>query len=143
MSIIIYTDGSCRNKGDKKGGWGAVLLHMENEKRLYGTVENTTSNRMELMAPLEALKALKRHDLPVKIFSDSQYLIKGITEWSKNWIKNGWKNSNGDAVTNKDLWLKLLKWDKKLIIQWNWVRGHAGDTYQEVAHTLADNGLRQ
>jgi ribonuclease HI len=139
--IIIYCDGSCRNSQDKKGGWGAILMYKEYEKRISGSVPNTTSNRMELLAALKALKALKRHDLSIQLHSDSQYLIKGMSEWSIKWVKNGWTNANNAPVINKDLWLKLLAWNKKLKISWIWVRGHAGHRSQEIAHDLAQQGL--
>jgi ribonuclease HI len=141
--VLIYCDGSCRNIGDKLGGWGAVLLYLEYEKRIHGQVKNTTSNRMELLAPIKALRCLKRHDLEITIYSDSQYLIKGITEWSKSWVRNDWKVSSGRPVINKDLWLTLLKWDKKLKINWVWIRGHEGNAYQEISHDLAESGLHK
>lgn len=141
--IIIYTDGACRNSGDKTGGWGAVLMYMENEKRICGVEKNTTSNRMELLAAIKALKILKRDDLSITLHSDSQYLIRGVTEWSRSWIKNNWIGSAGTPVVNKDLWLILLKLNKKFKINWVWVRGHAGHAYQEVAHNLADKGMRK
>ena len=143
--IIIYTDGSCNNNGPNKGtgGWGAILRHLDLEKRICGYASGTTSNRMELTAPLMALSTLKRHDLQIELFSDSQYLIKGITEWSTKWVRNGWRNTNGDEVTNKDLWVKLLKWDTRLKIRWKWIKGHSGHKYQEIAHHLADDGRTQ
>jgi ribonuclease HI len=141
--IIIFTDGSCHNNTHKNGGWGAILRFDGDEKEIFGGCKGTTSNRMELTAPLEALKALKRHDLPITIHSDSQYLIKGMNEWSHNWQRNGWKNSNGELVINRDLWVELLKWNKKLKIKWVWVRGHAGHPDQEIAHELASRGTEE
>lgn len=138
--IHIYADGSCNNNVGKKGGWGAILKYQKLEKRICGSVLDTTSNRMELTAALKAIQALKRSDLPITIYSDSQYLIKGITEWSIKWIKNGWKNANNDPVINKDIWLKLLRLNKKFKITWIWIRGHAGNEYQEIAHGLAETG---
>lgn len=140
--IIIYTDGSCDNNTTKNGGWGAYLSYGGYEKRLSGHVKNTTSNRMELTAPLKAFRALKDHTIPVHLFSDSQYTIKGMTEWHKGWIKRGWRNTEGNPVTNKDLWIRLLDWNTKLNITWEWVRGHNGHPMQEIAHHLAFDAFK-
>jgi ribonuclease HI len=118
-------------------------MHLEHEKRISGFESNTSSSRMEMMAALMALRALKRRDLEVHLHSDSQYLIKGMNEWSSNWIKRGWINSNGDPVSNKDLWLQLLDWNKKLKIKWIWVKGHSGHPSQEIAHHLAFDAYKE
>jgi ribonuclease HI len=142
MCIIIYTDGGCDNRvGFKKGGWGALLAHMEHRKELYGGQLDTTSNRMELTAPLMALKALKRHDLAIHLHSDSQYLIRGMNDWHYGWVAQKWRGSAGKPVVNKDLWLQLLEWNKRLKITWIWVKGHSGHPQQEVAHHLASKGI--
>jgi ribonuclease HI len=140
--IVIYTDGGCDNRvGFKRGGWGALLSFEGKEKRICGGVPDTTSNRMELTAPLMALKALKRHDLEVHIHSDSQYLINGMNDWHYGWLKNKWRGSAGKPVINQDLWLQLLEWNKRLKITWTWVKGHSGHPEQEVAHHLASEGI--
>jgi ribonuclease HI len=145
--ITIFCDGSCNNSktnaGSRKGGWGAILQYKGKEKRISGSASDTSSSRMEMMAALMALCALKRHDLEIQLNSDSQYLIKGMNEWSANWVKRKWKNSNGDTVANKDLWLQLLDWNKKLKIKWIWVRGHSGHPFQEVAHHLAFDAYKE
>jgi ribonuclease HI len=139
--IIIYADGSANNSKEgpasRNGGWGAILMHNEYHKKISGSEKNTSSSRMELTAVIRALQALKRSDLEVHVHSDSQYVIKGISEWSKGWIQRGWKNSNGDPVSNKDLWLILLALNKKYRITWVWVKGHSGHASQEIAHHLA------
>ncbi len=136
--VIIYTDGACSgNPGP--GGWGAVLKMGENEKDISGGEANTTNNRMELMAAIEALNALKE-SCDVAIYTDSQYVRRGITEWIHGWQKNGWKNSQKKPVKNADLWQDLLKAEARHQVAWHWVKGHAGDEYNERADTLARLG---
>jgi ribonuclease HI len=141
--VFIYTDGSADNRR-KVGGWGAILIYGTVTKEIHGTVKETTSNRMELTAPIKALKKMKKFDVPIVIHSDSQYVIRGMNEWIERWQRNNWISSTRKEVVNKDLWIKLLKISKKFTsIEWVWVRGHAGDEYQEVAHTLAEKGYRK
>ncbi|MBX9598191.1 MAG: ribonuclease HI [Burkholderiales bacterium] len=129
--LIIYTDGACKgNPGI--GGWGAILMYGDKSKEIYGYAPETTNNRMELSAVIEALKAIKR-SCPITIFTDSQYVKRGITEWIDGWIKKNWKN-----VKNVDLWQELYPLSKQYDIDWQWVRGHNGDKYNERADELAN-----
>jgi len=140
MHTIIYTDGSSRgNPGP--GGWGAVLISNEKIIELGGREEMTTNNRMELTAAIEGLKA-SSSSAPILVYSDSQYVIKGITEWIDGWIAKGWRNSQKKAVLNRDLWEDLLKAAQGKDIVWKFVRGHA-DTAgnvrcDEIATRFAD-----
>lgn len=136
MSVKIYTDGACSgNPG--KGGWGALIIDENGEKtELSGGEPDTTNNRMELMAAINSLKSLKT-PLEIEIFTDSTYVKNGITLWISNWEKNGWKNSSNEPVKNKDLWLELLEQTKKHKVSWNWVKGHAGDEFNEKVDKLA------
>ena len=132
--ITIFTDGACSgNPG--KGGWGAVLLYQDNEKHLSGSEKLTTNNRMELKATIEALKAIK-HPSKIKLYTDSQYVKNGITEWIINWKKNGWKTANKKPVSNKELWVELDKNVSLHDIEWFWVKGHSGNHYNEIADKL-------
>ena len=134
--LIIYTDGACKgNPG--LGGWGAVLIYGEHRKEIYGSIDNTTNNRMELMAVIEAIKVIKR-PCPIEIYTDSQYVHKGISEWIHGWIKKNWKN-----VKNIDLWQELLLVQKGYEISWNWVRGHDGNELNERADQLANLAVSQ
>ena len=133
--IIIYTDGSClENPGN--GGWAAIISDNGNTKKISGNEKNTTNNRMELMAPINALKNMDSKDT-IEIYTDSQYVKLGITEWINNWIKNNWKTSKKEDVKNKDLWLKLYDLNQSLKIKWNWVKAHAGNQLNEEADLLA------
>ena len=133
--IKIYTDGSClSNPG--KGGWAAIINVNGKIKKISGNEENTTNNRMELMAPINALKEMSSKDL-IEIFTDSKYVKNGITEWINKWVLNNWKTSNKDDVKNKDLWIELYKLNQSLNIKWNWVKAHAGDTLNEEVDMLA------
>ena len=137
--VIIYTDGACRgNPGP--GGWGAVLNYDGHEKRLSGGEHNTTNNRMELMAAINALKALK---IPcnVELYTDSKYVMQGIEEWLSNWKQNQWKTAAKKDVKNKDLWQLLDKEAQRHNINWSWVKGHSGDPGNELADTLANQGI--
>ena len=124
MKYKIYTDGACSgNPGP--GGWGAVILDQDDkQKNISGSEKNTTNNRMELLAAIMSLKKIKSNS-EVVIFTDSTYVKNGITEWMKNWKKNGWKNSNKKPVKNKDLWLKLDKLCEANSVSWKWVKGHS------------------
>ena len=140
MEYVVYTDGACSgNPGP--GGWGAVILDEENnEVKISGKEKSTTNNRMELMASIMALKKIKKNS-EIIIYTDSTYLKNGITTWIKNWEKNGWKSVNKKSVKNKDLWVKLNKLSKEQIIDWKWVKAHAGNKYNEIADGLATKAI--
>jgi len=141
MKYVIYTDGACSgNPGP--GGWGAIILNEEkNETRISGDVKSTTNNRMELMAPIMALRKIKKASAII-IYTDSTYLKNGITTWIKNWEKNGWISSGKKPVKNKDLWVMLNKLSKEKVIDWKWVKAHAGNKYNEIADRLATDAIR-
>ena len=141
MKYVIYTDGACSgNPGH--GGWGAIILNEEkNETRISGDVKSTTNNRMELMAPIMALRKIKKASAII-IYTDSTYLKNGITTWIKNWEKNGWISSGKKPVKNKDLWVMLNKLSKEKVIDWKWVKAHAGNKYNEIADRLATDAIR-
>ena len=133
--IKIYTDGSClSNPGN--GGWAAIINIDGEIKKISGNEKNTTNNRMELMAPINALKYIYSKD-PIEIFTDSKYVKNGITEWINTWVLNNWKTSNKEDVKNKDLWIELYKLNKSLNVKWNWVKAHAGDPLNEEVDILA------
>ena len=133
--IKIYTDGSClSNPGN--GGWAAIININGEIKKISGNEKNTTNNRMELMAPINALKNINSKD-PIEIFTDSKYVKNGITEWINTWVLNNWKTSKKEDVKNKDLWLELHKLNQSLNVKWNWVKAHAGDTLNEEVDMLA------
>ena len=133
--IKIYTDGSClKNPGN--GGWAAIINDDGDIKRVSGSEKNTTNNRMELMAPLNALKGMDPNK-EIEIYTDSQYVKLGITEWINTWLKNSWKTSKKEDVKNKDLWLELYNLNKSLKIKWNWVKANAGNPLNEEADSLA------
>ena len=139
--VVIYTDGACKgNPGP--GGWGVVLRSGELEKELFGGELGTTNNRMELLAVIEALAALKR-PCAVTLFLDSQYVRKGITEWVHGWKKKGWRTAAGQPVKNVELWKRLddLVSTSGHVIDWRWVKGHAGDLGNERADALANKGV--
>ena len=134
-NIIIYTDGACSgNPG--KGGWAALLKFGDIEKEISGGENETTNNRMELNAAIQALKILKE-PCSVEIFTDSTYVKDGITKWIETWQKNNWKNSSKKPVKNKELWEQLLKESHRHIIKWHWVEGHAGHELNERVDKLA------
>ena len=133
--IKIYTDGSClSNPGN--GGWAAIININGEIKKISGNEKNTTNNRMELMAPINALKNINSKD-PIEIFTDSKYVKNGITEWINTWILNNWKTSKRENVKNKDLWLELHKLNQSLNVKWNWVKAHAGDPLNEEVDMMA------
>lgn len=142
MTIIdIYTDGACKgNPGP--GGWGAYLRSGDHEKDIFGGDSQTTNNRMELMAVIEALKTLKNRSR-IRLFIDSQYVKNGINIWISNWKKNGWRTSNKKAVKNVDLWMQLDELVPNHEIEWIWVKGHAGNFGNERADALANQGVPQ
>ena len=138
-TVEIYTDGACKgNPG--RGGWGALLVSGQHEKELFGGEAHTTNNRMELMAVIEALNALKR---PCKVIlhTDSQYVQKGITEWLAGWKARGWKTASKSPVKNVDLWQALEAAQARHSIDWRWVKGHAGHDGNERADALANKGV--
>ena len=141
MKYIIYTDGACSgNPGP--GGWGAVIFdEKKRQQNISGKVKDTTNNRMELMAPIMALKKIKSKS-NIVIFTDSTYVKNGITEWIKKWEKNGWKSSNKKAVKNKDLWIKLKDLCQKNKVLWKWVKGHSNNKYNNVADELATEAIK-
>ncbi|MDR3290206.1 MAG: ribonuclease HI [Rickettsiales bacterium] len=139
--ITIYTDGSCfGNPG--KGGWGAILLYEGLRKDLCGNEEYTTNNKMELQAVIEALKAIK-NNYEIDLYTDSNYVKNGITEWIFKWKKNGWKTTSKLAVKNKEQWQELDNLVEKFKINWFWVKGHAGNEMNEEVDKLARKGIIQ
>lgn len=138
-SVIIHTDGACSgNPGP--GGWGAVLQYNGHIKELSGGAELTTNNQMELTAAIEALNALKR-PCKVDLHTDSQYVKNGIGSWMFGWKKNGWKTADKKPVKNLELWQALDEAVKRHQITWHWVKGHAGDEFNERADRLANEGM--
>ena len=139
MSIKVYTDGACKgNPGP--GGWGVYIQSNEDEKELYGGNPETTNNQMEMQAALEALKHLKDEDEVIELYTDSNYLRQGITEWIHKWKKNNWKTAAKKPVANRDLWIEISDLNEKMTVVWNWVKGHAGDPGNERADELANIG---
>jgi len=135
--VEIYTDGACLgNPGP--GGWGALLRFGPHEKELSGAASKTTNNRMEMQAAIHALNALNK-PCQVTLHTDSQYLRQGITQWVKNWQRNGWKTASKKPVKNKDLWQALLKAVARHDVRWEWVKGHAGHPENERVDALASN----
>ena len=132
--LEIYTDGACKgNPGP--GGWGAILLWNDHQKQISGFVANTTNNRMELQAAIEALKAVKK-PLRIRLHTDSNYVRSGITEWIKKWQSNGW---NRGKIKNIDLWQELYSLTTRFEIEWIWVKGHSGNKYNDVVDKLASD----
>ena len=137
--IEIYTDGACKgNPGP--GGWGALLRAGQHQKELCGGEKETTNNRMELMAAIKGLEAVKKPSI-ITLTTDSQYVRKGITEWMDGWKKKGWKNSQKKPVKNVDLWKLLDEQNKRHEVEWLWVKGHSGHPENEKADELANRGI--
>lgn len=135
-SVSIYTDGACRgNPGP--GGWGALLRYGESEKKLSGAELQSTNNRMELTAAIRALEALSQ-SCKVDLYTDSQYLRKGITEWMISWKKNNWKTAGKKPVKNIDLWHALDEQANRHEVKWHWVKGHSGHPENDLADQLAN-----
>ena len=133
--IKIYTDGSClKNPGN--GGWAAIINNDNQIKKISGSVKDTTNNKMELMAPIKALQEVKEKK-PIEIYTDSQYVKLGITDWIHKWIKNNWQTSKKEPVKNKELWMELYELTKSHEIKWIWVKAHAGNTLNEQVDLLA------
>jgi ribonuclease HI len=139
--VVIYTDGACSgNPGP--GGWGVVLRWHDAEKELHGGDPRTTNNRMELMAAIQALEALNRPS-QVRLYTDSKYLLDGITRWITGWQRNGWRTAHKQPVKNADLWRRLVEAMDGHEISWLWVKGHAGDAGNERADELARLGIAE
>lgn len=137
--VLIYTDGACKgNPGP--GGWGALLRIGAHEKELFGGEPETTNNRMELAAVINALASLKR-PCSVEVYTDSQYVRNGITEWLAQWRSRGWKTADRKPVKNVDLWQALEREAGRHEVQWHWVKGHAGHDGNERADELANRGV--
>lgn len=133
--IILYTDGACSgNPGP--GGWGALLIYGKIEREISGGEPDTTNNRMELMATIQGLKQLKE-PCAVTIYTDSKYVLQGFTEWLPGWKKRGWKTADKSPVKNVDLWQALEQAASTHQLQWHWVKGHSGDTYNDRVDALA------
>ena len=138
-SVIIYTDGACRgNPGP--GGWGVILSYKGNVKEVYGGAPETTNNRMELMAAIQALEMLTK-PCSVQLNTDSKYVMQGITEWISNWKKRGWKTASKTPVKNEDLWRRLDAAIQRHNIEWFWVKGHSGHKENDRADELANLGI--
>lgn len=134
--IVIHTDGSCLgNPG--AGGWAAILEWNGHKKELFGKDRHTTNNKMELLAAIKGLEAINKFPSKVKIVSDSQYVIKGLSEWMKNWKKNNWRNSKNQAVANKELWIRLDTLCQTHDVEWEWVKGHNDHELNERCDHLA------
>lgn len=137
--VVIYTDGACRgNPGP--GGWGAILFYGDQRKELHGGDLATTNNRMEMMAAIQALEALKK-PCRIELHTDSQYVKNGITEWLQRWKARGWKTTTKGPVKNEDLWRRLDQARLKHEVDWRWIKGHAGHEHNERADALARQGM--
>jgi ribonuclease HI len=138
--IVIYTDGACsRNPGP--GGWAAILTDGHHSREIFGGEPHTTNNRMELMAAIEALERLKQPS-HVELHTDSEYVMKGITQWIHGWKRKGWRTAAGQPVKNADLWRRLDEARQRHKIDWQWVRGHAGHSENERADELAREAMK-
>ena len=138
-TIKIFTDGACKgNPG--LGGWGALIIENGKEKEIYGGSFNTTNNKMELTATIEALKFYK-DPKTIELYTDSNYLRQGITEWIVNWKSNNWRTASKKPVANRDLWIEVDGLSSALNIEWNWVKAHNGDKYNERADKLATSAI--
>lgn len=141
QKLVIYTDGACSgNPGP--GGWGVLMQFGKNEKEIFGGEAETTNNRMEMMATIEALRAVKSsYSGQITLWTDSTYVLKGITEWIHGWKKRGWKKSDKKPVVNADLWRILDDLNQQHNVDWKWVKGHAGIDGNERADELARRGI--
>ena len=133
--IKIYTDGACLNNPGN-GGWAAIINFNNEVKKISGSVKDTTNNKMELMAPIQALQTIKERQ-PIEIYTDSQYVRLGITDWVHKWLKNNWLTSKKEPVKNKELWIQLYELNKSHDIKWIWVKAHAGNILNEEVDLLA------
>ena len=142
QAIEIYTDGACKgNPG--VGGWGVLLRYQGKEKQMYGGEKQTTNNRMELTAVIEALRALKRPDCVIDLYTDSRYVLDGLNQWLPGWKQRGWKTSSKKPVLNQDLWQTLDELAQQHQLRWHWVRGHSGMPGNELADELANLGVQE
>lgn len=140
-TVTVYTDGACRgNPGP--GGWGALLQYNGKQRELCGGERDTTNNRMELMAAIQALESLKE-ECNVALYTDSNYVRNGITQWLANWKRNGWRTAAKKPVKNVELWQQLEKACASHTVEWHWVKGHSGDPGNEAADALANKGIDQ
>ena len=140
-TIKLYADGCClRNPG--VGGWAAILIYGPHRKELSGGERETTNNRMELTAVIRGLEAIKKPDLPIEVFTDSQYVRNGISEWIKAWKRREWKTASKKPVKNIDLWVKLDRLSERLGPTYNWIPGHSGIPENERADCLANKAAR-
>jgi len=133
--IKIYTDGSCLNNPGN-GGWAAIINMNGEIKKISGSVKDTTNNKMELMAPIKALQEIRGNE-QIEIYTDSQYVRLGITDWVHKWIKNNWQTSKKEPVKNKELWIQLHELNNSSDVKWIWVKAHAGDVLNEEVDLLA------
>ena len=133
--IKIYTDGSCLNNPGN-GGWAAIININGKVKKISGSVKDTTNNKMELMAPIKALQEVKRNE-QIEIYTDSQYVRLGITDWVHKWIKNNWQTSKKEPVKNKELWVQLHELNNSYDVKWIWVKAHVGNILNEEVDLLA------
>jgi ribonuclease HI len=139
-TVEIYADGACRgNPGP--GGWGVLLIHKDREKELSGAEPMTTNNRMELTAAIRALEALKKPGTSARVYTDSQYVIKGIEEWVGAWKARGWKTADKKPVKNQDLWERLDALAALHSLEWHWVKGHSGIPGNERVDALANRAI--
>lgn len=139
--IEIFTDGACQgNPGP--GGWGALLRYKQHVKEISGAESLTTNNRMELLAAIRGIQAVQKK-IPIFLYTDSEYLKKGMTEWLPQWKKNGWKSAQKKEIKNKDLWEELDLLNQNHLVTWKWVRGHAGHPENERADLLARQAIAQ
>jgi ribonuclease HI len=137
--VTLYTDGACSgNPGP--GGWGVVMLYEGHQKELSGSMELTTNNQMELLAPIKGLEALKE-PCAVTLYTDSKYVVQGMNEWVKDWIKRGWRTSSKKPVKNLELWQRLVELSKNHDITFKWVKGHADNEYNNRCDELATDAI--
>ena len=144
--IIMYCDGACKGNGTTQnavGGWGVYLVYKDNTKRLYGGSPSTTNNIMELTACIEGLKALKRKDIPIILYTDSNYVVKGMTEWIEGWKAKGWTRGKNKPLLNVELWKTLDALCQTYQVQFVWVKGHADNLGNLEADRLANLGAQQ
>lgn len=139
-TVELFTDGA--RKQDKVGGWGCLIRYGRHTKEIFGGERDTTNNRMEMMGVIEGLRALTRDGLTIHIVTDSQYVLKGATEWHQGWIRRGWVTGEGEPVKNRDLWEEMLElMDYHEEVTWEWVKGHKGHPENERADALANLGV--
>ena len=139
MSIKVYTDGACRSNPGP-GGWGVYIINGNQTEELFGGEGSTTNNKMEMQAAISALVHLKDSESSIELYTDSNYLRQGITEWIYKWKKNDWLTSSKKPVANRELWIELDKLNSGMNVNWYWVKGHAGDPGNEKADELANKG---